>query len=282
MHIAQRHLLPKLLTEHGLSAGQLTFPREVLETVAAGWTREAGVRRLSQVCASGDGAAAMYCTCVCNVWTVADAEPAFVRSHAARPGVQQQMGLHPPLNQVKAASFQPCLGRPANGEMRTPMTCSDILFPTCQGRVQALAAICRHVAVDVVTAAERDSQQAPGTVPIEPVPLAVEEQPSGEEAHQRTVCWDSPPTVSARSSLASAWQGSGGRYGRFRQSGVQHVQQSRTCSTAGLQPPLVDAEVAADALSLPFLRADEAQQSMVRQLPVAADAIRCIWRVCHM
>jgi len=48
VHIAQRHLLPKLLAEHGLSAEQLAFPREVLEAVASGWTREAGVRRLSQ------------------------------------------------------------------------------------------------------------------------------------------------------------------------------------------------------------------------------------------
>ena len=48
VHIAQRHLLPKLLSEHGLSAGQLAFPREVMEAVASGWTREAGVRRLSQ------------------------------------------------------------------------------------------------------------------------------------------------------------------------------------------------------------------------------------------
>ena len=49
VHIAQRHLLPKLLVEHGLSDEQLGFPREVLEAVASGWTREAGVRRLAQV-----------------------------------------------------------------------------------------------------------------------------------------------------------------------------------------------------------------------------------------
>ena len=48
VHIAQRHLLPKLLAEHGLAAGQLAFSAEVLEAVASGWTREAGVRRLSQ------------------------------------------------------------------------------------------------------------------------------------------------------------------------------------------------------------------------------------------
>ena len=60
VHIAQRHLLPKLLSEHGLSVGQLTFPREVLAAVASGWTREAGVRRLSQVRVSGDGC----CICI--------------------------------------------------------------------------------------------------------------------------------------------------------------------------------------------------------------------------
>ena len=53
VHIAERHLLPKLLAEHGLSAEQLAFPREVLEAVASGWTREAGVRRLSQARNSG-------------------------------------------------------------------------------------------------------------------------------------------------------------------------------------------------------------------------------------
>lgn len=52
MHIAERHLIPKLLSEHGLSAAQLEFPRSTLEAAAAGWTREAGVRRLSQALAA--------------------------------------------------------------------------------------------------------------------------------------------------------------------------------------------------------------------------------------
>lgn len=52
MHIAERHLIPKLLAEHGLSSAQLAFPRSALEAAAAGWTREAGVRQLSQALAS--------------------------------------------------------------------------------------------------------------------------------------------------------------------------------------------------------------------------------------
>ena len=52
VHIAQRHLIPKLLTEHGLTGDQLAFPQPVLEAAAAGWTREAGVRQLSQALAA--------------------------------------------------------------------------------------------------------------------------------------------------------------------------------------------------------------------------------------
>ena len=52
VHIAERHLIPKLLAEHGLSGAQLAFPRAALEAAAAGWTREAGVRQLSQALAA--------------------------------------------------------------------------------------------------------------------------------------------------------------------------------------------------------------------------------------
>ena len=48
VHIAERHLVPKLLEEHGLSAQQLAFPRQALRVVACGYTREAGVRSLSR------------------------------------------------------------------------------------------------------------------------------------------------------------------------------------------------------------------------------------------
>ncbi|DBB10132.1 TPA: hypothetical protein ACH3X3_001716 [Trebouxia sp. C0006] len=47
-HIAQRHLIPGLLGEHGLSSDQLHFPAEAITLVADGYTREAGVRSLSR------------------------------------------------------------------------------------------------------------------------------------------------------------------------------------------------------------------------------------------
>ena len=137
---------------------------------------------------------------------------------------------------------------------------------TVQCRMQALAAICRHVAVDVVTAAERDSQEGPGSVSIQPEPIVAEEQPAGEEAHQQTICWDSSPSASASSLLTSAWQGTGGGCGPFRCGGRQRFQQSRASSPAAL-------EAAADALSIPSQEADDAQQSMVRQMSISCGLI---------
>lgn len=49
MHIAQRHLVPKLLEEHGLVPRQLLLPDAALAAVARGYTREAGVRSLSRL-----------------------------------------------------------------------------------------------------------------------------------------------------------------------------------------------------------------------------------------
>jgi len=46
LEIARRHLLPKQLREHGLKAGQVTIPEEVIRAVIDGWAREAGVRNL--------------------------------------------------------------------------------------------------------------------------------------------------------------------------------------------------------------------------------------------
>jgi ATP-dependent Lon protease len=46
--IAKRHLIPKKLAEHGLSPEQLMVTDEMLQTIIAGWTREAGVRQLQR------------------------------------------------------------------------------------------------------------------------------------------------------------------------------------------------------------------------------------------
>ncbi len=50
MHIAQRHLLPKLLQEHGLPEGQVQLPEAMLSHIIQHYTRE--------VC---------YCWCTCVV-----------------------------------------------------------------------------------------------------------------------------------------------------------------------------------------------------------------------
>jgi len=48
MHIAARHLLPRQLAEHGLTAEQLQVPDETLRHIARHYTREAGVRNLER------------------------------------------------------------------------------------------------------------------------------------------------------------------------------------------------------------------------------------------
>lgn len=48
MEIAVRHLLPKLLEEHGLTPERVHIPRETTEQVIESYTREAGVRQLSR------------------------------------------------------------------------------------------------------------------------------------------------------------------------------------------------------------------------------------------
>ncbi|KAK9811443.1 hypothetical protein WJX72_003978 [[Myrmecia] bisecta] len=52
VHIAQKHLLPQLLEEHGLQADQLLFPPAILRLITEGYTREAGVRSLSRCLAA--------------------------------------------------------------------------------------------------------------------------------------------------------------------------------------------------------------------------------------
>jgi ATP-dependent Lon protease len=46
--IAKDHLIPKKLKEHGLQEGQLVVADDVLATIIAGWTKEAGVRQLQR------------------------------------------------------------------------------------------------------------------------------------------------------------------------------------------------------------------------------------------
>ncbi len=48
VNIGQRHLLPKVLAEHGLAPDQLKIPQSVMQHIVTGYTREAGVRNLER------------------------------------------------------------------------------------------------------------------------------------------------------------------------------------------------------------------------------------------
>ena len=48
INIANRHLIPRQLTEHGLKDKQLSFPNEIIERIISDYTREAGVRILEK------------------------------------------------------------------------------------------------------------------------------------------------------------------------------------------------------------------------------------------
>ncbi|HEY6378484.1 MAG TPA: endopeptidase La, partial [Candidatus Dormibacteraeota bacterium] len=49
--IAERHLLPRQLDQHGLDAGELVLERPAMVELLRGWTREAGVRQLDRAIA---------------------------------------------------------------------------------------------------------------------------------------------------------------------------------------------------------------------------------------
>src|SRR5439155_27347302 len=52
LHIAERHLLPRLLAEHALDAAQLDCSRATLLAIVRGYTRESGLRELTRELAS--------------------------------------------------------------------------------------------------------------------------------------------------------------------------------------------------------------------------------------
>lgn len=43
----QKHLIPQLLEEHGLTNGHLSFPQPILHHITRGYTREVGVGLVS-------------------------------------------------------------------------------------------------------------------------------------------------------------------------------------------------------------------------------------------
>src|SRR6059058_4475589 len=48
VNIGLRHLLPKVLDEHGLTPEQLKVPQSVMQHIVTDYTREAGVRNLER------------------------------------------------------------------------------------------------------------------------------------------------------------------------------------------------------------------------------------------
>jgi len=48
INIGSRHLLPKVVAEHGLAPDQLKIPQSVMQHIVTGYTREAGVRNLER------------------------------------------------------------------------------------------------------------------------------------------------------------------------------------------------------------------------------------------
>jgi ATP-dependent Lon protease len=52
IEIAKRHIIPKLLREHGLSADEVSFSDEIIKYIMTAYTREAGVRNLEREIAS--------------------------------------------------------------------------------------------------------------------------------------------------------------------------------------------------------------------------------------
>jgi len=51
LNIAQKHLIPRQLTEHGMDEKKIEFSNEILERIISDYTREAGVRNLEKLIA---------------------------------------------------------------------------------------------------------------------------------------------------------------------------------------------------------------------------------------
>lgn len=51
VEIAKRHLVPKQVREHGLTKGNISFPKTMLARMVRGYTREAGLRRFERLLA---------------------------------------------------------------------------------------------------------------------------------------------------------------------------------------------------------------------------------------
>jgi ATP-dependent Lon protease len=111
--IAERHLIPKQVEEHGI-VGKITFTRDAVRLIAAGYTREAGVRNLEREIAT-----------VCRKATRGFAEGKFETLEVTPEIVQEYLGA--PRFESEEAMER--VERPgvATGLVWTPMG-GDIIF----------------------------------------------------------------------------------------------------------------------------------------------------------
>lgn len=111
VQIAQAHLLPRVLAEHGLGPQLVVFEQPVLEHLVSGYTREAGVRSLGRCLAA-------VCRHVAvNVVMAHDAAEA-AEAAAAAPGGRASGGDAPPFyrsGDLRPPQAQQQLGRSAGG-----------------------------------------------------------------------------------------------------------------------------------------------------------------------
>jgi ATP-dependent Lon protease len=108
--IATSHLLPRLLRRNGLREGELAFTDEAIRTVAATYTREAGVRRLERLLDKAiRRSARKIAEADHNTADTGPAEQIAEASHAANTGPAEQIV-------IGTGDLRQLLGRPIPAE----------------------------------------------------------------------------------------------------------------------------------------------------------------------
>ncbi|HNX44011.1 MAG TPA: endopeptidase La [Bacteroidales bacterium] len=91
IEIAKRHLVPKQLSEHGLTSKQVTFTKPALQKIIEDYTRESGVRNLEKVIAKLIRNRARYVAM--NEKIPASVTPADIEKILGSPHFQQEKSL---------------------------------------------------------------------------------------------------------------------------------------------------------------------------------------------
>src|SRR5205823_10735811 len=104
--IAQEHLLPRQVAEHGLKADQLEVPPQTLKTLIRSYTREAGVRELTRELAA-----------VCRKVALQVAEGRIEHARVLPEELEKLLGL--PRFDTEAADLEETVGA-ATGLAWTP------------------------------------------------------------------------------------------------------------------------------------------------------------------